>query len=313
MGNALKWFDKRRGLAAGLTAMGFGSGAAITVIPLIHSLVSHGYQRTFLVFGLIQGGLIFVAALALKKAPDSAQPGRISNPRLLRSKVDSPPKQTLSSAVFWIMYIDFTLVAATGLIATAELAPIAHSYHIAMLPVTLIGVTLPALTYALSINNIMNGLSRVVFGWVSDTIGREMTLFITFFAEGLGIFALAKYGRNPLWFVVLAGLVFFAWGNIFGIFPALTTDQYGKKYATTNYAMLYTAKGSAAFFVPLGSYLALRTGSWSVTLDALAIANIVAAVMMPLVVRPLRVREIRKQEAAAAQAGERVEQEKLAA
>lgn len=296
IGNALKWFAKRRGLAAGLTAMGFGSGAAITIIPLMHSLVAQGYQRTFLVYGIIQGAIIFAGALALKAAPKRATGGRAPNPRLLHSKVDSTPKQTLRSLAFWMMYIDFTLVAASGLIATAGLSPIAHSFGVAMLPVTLLGFTMPVLTYALSINNIMNGLSRVIFGWVSDLIGREMTMFLTFFAQGVGIFALEKYGRSPVWFVILAGLVFFAWGNIYGIFPALTSDQYGQKYATTNYALLYTAKGAAAFFVPLGSYLAVRAGGWSLTLDIMALANIVAAVMMLALVRPLRVREIRKQE-----------------
>jgi OFA family oxalate/formate antiporter-like MFS transporter len=300
MGNVLKWFDKRRGLAAGLTAMGFGSGAAITIIPLTHSLVSRGYERTFFIYGLIQGGLIFAAALALREAPKGKGTGRALSPRLLHTKLDSTPAQALHSLAFWMMYIDFTLVAASGLIAIAGLAPLANSFHIAMIPVTLLGITMPALTFALSVNNIMNGLSRVIFGWVSDVIGREMTLFITFFAQGLGIFALEYYGANPLWFVILAGLVFFAWGNIYGIFPALTSDHYGKKYATTNYALLYTAKGCAAFFVPLGSYLAVRTGSWSLTLDMLAIANIISAVLMLAVVRPLRVRDIRKQEQQAA-------------
>jgi len=300
MGNVLKWFDKRRGLAAGLTAMGFGSGAAITIIPLMHSLVSQGYQRTFLVYGILQGALIFVGALALKVAPKGAPRGRAPNPRLLHSKVDSTPKQTLRSFAFWMMYIDFILVAASGLIATAQLSPIAHSFRVALVPVTLLGITMPVLTFALSINNIMNGLSRVIFGWVSDLIGRELTMFFTFLAQGVGIFALEKYGRNPVWFVILAGLVFFAWGNIYGIFPALTSDQYGQKFATTNYALLYTAKGAASFFVPLGSYLAVRSGGWSWTLNTMATANIVAAVMLLALVRPLRVREIRKQEQQAA-------------
>ena len=125
---------------------------------------------------------------------------------------------------------------------------------------TLLGVTAPALLFALSLNNLMNGLSRPLFGWVSDWLGREMTMFLTFLAEGIGILYLDRYGSNPVYFVILAGLVFFAWGNIFSIFPALTSDHFGNKYATTNYALLYTAKGCAAFFVPIGSILAARTG-----------------------------------------------------
>jgi MFS transporter, OFA family, oxalate/formate antiporter len=299
IGNVVKWFESRRGLAAGLTAAGFGAGAAITVIPLSRSLASRGYEATFFDFALIQGFIVLIAALALKKPPKRAA-ARRANPRMLQSKLDSTPLQTLRSAVFWIMYVDFVLVAASGLMATAQLAPIATGFGIANTPVSLLGFTIPALTFALSLNNLMNGLSRPLFGWISDLIGREMTMFLTFLAEGIGIFCLEKYGRDPVYFVILAGLVFFAWGNIFSIFPALTSDHFGKKYATTNYALLYTAKGCAAFFVPLGGIIALRTGNWSITLEIAAIANIIAALMMLLLVRPLRVRELRQQEARAA-------------
>jgi len=298
IGNVVKWFESRRGLAAGITAAGFGAGSAITVVPLTRSLASRGYEATFFNFALIQGLIVLIAALALKKPPKRAA-ARRTNPRMLQSKVDSTPLQTLRSAVFWIMYVDFVLVAASGLMATAQLAPIATGFGIAMTPVTLLGFTFPALTFALSLNNLMNGLSRPLFGWVSDVIGRELTLFLTFLAEGIGILCLERYGKDPVYFVILAGLVFFAWGNIFSIFPALTSDHFGKKFATTNYALLYTAKGCAAFFVPLGGIIALKTGSWSTTLEIAAVANIVAAVLMLVLVRPLRVRELRQQDARA--------------
>jgi OFA family oxalate/formate antiporter-like MFS transporter len=150
----------------------------------------------------------------------------------------------------------------------------------------------------------MNGLSRPLFGWVSDWLGREMTMFLTFLAEGIGILYLDRLGNNPVWFVILAGLVFFAWGNIFSIFPALTSDHFGNKYATTNYALLYTAKGCAAFFVPIGSILAARSGSWHLTLVIASIANIVAALLMLLVLRPLRVRAIHREEVLTAAAAD---------
>lgn len=299
MGNVVKWFESRRGLAAGLTAAGFGAGAAVTVIPLTRSLASRGYEATFLDFALIQGFVVLVAAFALKK-PAKGSVTRRSNPRALQSRFDSTPLQTLRSAVFWILYVDFVLVAASGLMATAQFASIAYGFGIAKTPVTLLGFTIPALTFALSLNNLMNGLSRPLFGWISDLIGREVTMFLTFLAEGIGIYCLEKYGKDAVYFVILAGLVFFAWGNIFSIFPALTSDHFGRKYATTNYALLYTAKGCAALFVPLGGTVALRTGSWSATLEIAAVANVVAALMMLLLVRPLRVRELRRQEERAA-------------
>ena len=180
---------------------------------------------------------------------------------------------------------------------TAQLAPIATAFNIAKVPVTLLGFTIPALTFALSLNNLMNGIGRPVFGWLSDVIGRESTLFLTFLAEGLAVLALAKYGSNPVSFVIVAALSFLVWGDIYSIFPALTSDQFGKKYASTNYALMYTAKGCAALFVPLGSVIAVATGSWFTTLLVAAIADIVAAFIMIGLVRPLRLREMRKQEA----------------
>ncbi len=171
---------------------------------------------------------------------------------------------------------------------------------------SLLGVTATALVFALSLNNLMNGLSRPLFGWVSDWLGREMTMFLTFLAEGIGILYLDRLGNNPVWFVILAGLVFFAWGNIFSIFPALTSDHFGNKYATTNYALLYTAKGCAAFFVPIGAAAlpseAEKLALW--TLVIASIANIVAALLMLFVLRPLRVRAIHREEALTAAAAD---------
>ena len=303
IGNALKWFQTRRGLAAGVTAAGFGAGAALTIVPLAHMVKSSGYEATFFRFGLLQGIIVILAALALKK-PSGKAAARKKNPRLPQTHVDRTPLQTLTSGVFWLMYIDFVLVAASGLMATAQLAPIATGFGIANTPVSLVGVTATALVFALSLNNLMNGLSRPLFGWVSDWLGREMTMFLTFLAEGIGILYLDRLGSNPVWFVILAGLVFFAWGNIFSIFPALTSDHFGNKFATTNYALLYTAKGCAAFFVPIGSILAARTGSWHLTLVIASIANIVAALLMLFVLRPIRVRAIRREEALAAAAAD---------
>jgi OFA family oxalate/formate antiporter-like MFS transporter len=121
-------------------------------------------------------------------------------------------------------------------------------------------------------------------------------LFFTFLAEGFAVLALARYGSNPVSFVIVAALTFLVWGDIYSIFPALTSDHFGKKYASTNYALLYTAKGCAALFVPLGSVIALRTGSWFSTLLVSALADIVAAFLMIAVVRPLRLRELKGHE-----------------
>jgi OFA family oxalate/formate antiporter-like MFS transporter len=287
VGNALKWFPDRRGLAAGLTAAGFGAGSALTVIPIANMIQSSGYESAFLWFGLGQGIVVVIVALFLR-AP---QPGEVATPAapaVQQSRRDFTPVEVLKTAPFWVMYAMFVMVGAGGLMAIAQLAPIANDYKIAGIPVSLLGLTLPALTFALTIDRVLNGVCRPFFGWVSDQIGRENTMFIAFFVEGIGIFALLYFANNPVLFVILSGVVFFAWGEIYSLFPATCTDIYGRKFATTNYGMLYTAKGTASLLVPLANVLTTYTGSWHAVFYVAAIANIVAAVMALAVLRPLR-------------------------
>jgi MFS transporter, OFA family, oxalate/formate antiporter len=123
---------------------------------------------------------------------------------------------------------------------------------------------------------------------VSDQIGRENTMFIAFLIEGVGIYLLLRFAEDPLWFVVLSGLVFFAWGEIYSLFPAACADIYGRRFATTNYGLLYTAKGTAAILVPLGNVLTSATGSWSSVFLIASALNIVAAVMALVVLKPMR-------------------------
>jgi OFA family oxalate/formate antiporter-like MFS transporter len=172
--------------------------------------------------------------------------------------------------------------------AIAQLAPIANDYKIAGVPVSILGLTLPALTFALTIDRVLNGVCRPFFGWVSDHIGRENTMFIAFFVEGIGIYTLLYVADNPVLFVILSGVVFFAWGEIYSLFPATCTDIYGRKFATTNYGMLYTAKGTASLLVPLANVLTNTTGSWHAVFYVAATLNIIAAVMALAVLRPMR-------------------------
>jgi len=285
VGNALKWFPDRRGLAAGLTAAGFGAGSALTVIPIANMIASSGYESAFLWFGLIQGIVVILVGLLLR-APE---PGEVPASQVVQqSRRDYEWPEVLKTAPFYIMYVMFVAVGAGGLMAIAQLAPIANDYKIATIPVSLLGLTLPALTFALTIDRVLNGICRPFFGWVSDQIGRENTMFIAFLLEGIGIYALLYFATNPVLFVILSGLVFFAWGEIYSLFPATCTDLYGKKYATTNYGMLYTAKGTAALLVPLANVLTSATGSWHAVFYVAAILNIVAAIMALVVLKPMR-------------------------
>jgi OFA family oxalate/formate antiporter-like MFS transporter len=194
----------------------------------------------------------------------------------------------LKTPVFWVMYLMFVMMAAGGLMATAQLAPIAKDFKVADVPVSLIGLTLPALTFALSLDRILNGLCRPFFGWVSDQIGREQTMFIAFLIEGVGIIALANFGTNPTAFVLLSGLVFFAWGEIYSLFPATVTDTFGAKFATTNTGLMYTAKGTAALLVPVASVWVAATGNWHAVFITAAVLNILAALMAIVILKPMR-------------------------
>jgi len=293
VGNALKWFPDRRGLAAGLTAAGFGAGSALTIIPIANMIQTSGYQSTFLWFGLGQGIIVCIVGLLLK-APQAGEVAIPAAPAVQQTRRDYGPAEVLKTPPFWVMYAMFVMVGAGGLMAIAQLAPIALDYKIAGVPVSILGLTLPALTFALTIDRVLNGVCRPFFGWVSDNIGRENTMFIAFFAEGVGIYALLYFANNPILFVILSGIVFFAWGEIYSLFPATCTDIYGRKFATTNYGMLYTAKGTASLLVPLSSVLTAATGSWHAVFYVAAILNIVAAFLALVVLKPMRIRTMGK-------------------
>lgn len=287
VGNALKWFPDRRGLAAGLTAAGFGAGSALTIVPISAFIASHGFQSAFLYFGIGQGLVVFLLALALTRAPETMK-GAAANSRVLQSRTFRSPSQVLRQPVFWVMYVMFVMVAAGGLMATAQLGPIAKDFKIDGVPVSILGLTLPALTFALAIDRVLNGFTRPFFGWVSDQIGRETTMFVAFALEAVGILALYQFGQHPVAFVVLTGLVFFAWGEIYSLFPSTCADTFGARYATANAGMLYTAKGTAALLVPLSSVLASATGSWHSVFIVASAMNAAAALMAWFVLRPMR-------------------------
>ena len=289
VGNALKWFPDRRGLATGLTAGGFGAGSVLTVMPLANMIQTSSYEAAFLWFGLGQGIVVMVVALMLR-APQPAGVAAAEVPLVQQSRRDHAPADVLKSLPFWLMYAMFVMVGTGGLMVTAQLAPFARDFAIDNVPVSMLGLTMPALGFALSIGLVLNGASRPFFGWVSDHIGRENTMLIAFLLEGIGIFVLLLFAHSPTMFVLLSGLVYFAWGQIFALFPAACTDIYGRKFATTNYSMLYTAKGTAALLVPMGNVLTTATGSWTAVFVVASVLNIVAAVLALVALKPMRIR-----------------------
>ncbi len=292
IGSALKWFPDRRGLAAGLTAAGFGAGSALTVAPIQETIARAGFEKAFLWFGLGQALVVLLAALVLR-APRAGEVRAPVRPRVAQSGRDFTPREMVKTPVFWLLYGMMIMVTTGGLMIVAQLAPMAGHLGVADVKVTLLGLTYKALTYASILERLCSGVTRPIFGWISDTIGRERTMFLAFSLEGAAILLFIQLAHDPVLFVVLVGLAFFAWGEIFSLFPALVGDLFGRQYATTNYGLLYTAKGMAALLVPLGSYLHQRTGSWT-PIFAVAVAfDWITAVLALLVLPRMRQRQDR--------------------
>jgi OFA family oxalate/formate antiporter-like MFS transporter len=286
VGNALKWFPDRRGLAAGATAAGFGAGAAITVVPIASMIATSGYQAAFFDFGIGQGLIVFALAFFIRP-PRVAMPVTKKQLNLPQTKIDFTPPQVLRSPIFWVMYAVFVMVAAGGLMTAAQIAPIAHDFGIAGTPVSLAGFQMAALTFAISLDRIFDGFGRPLFGWISDQIGREHTMFIAFGTAAVMLLTLSAYGHVPVVFVLATAVYFGVFGEIYSLFPATSGDTFGAKYATTNNGMLYTAKGTASLLVPLASIVAIKYGWQAVFVIAVAL-NATAALMALFVIKPMR-------------------------
>jgi OFA family oxalate/formate antiporter-like MFS transporter len=286
VGNALKWFPDRRGLAAGATAAGFGAGAAVTVVPIAQMIAASGYERAFLTFGIGQGLIVLVLATFLRK-PSQAMPVRRKQLNLPQTKLNYTPGQVMRTPVFWVLYLVFVMVAVGGLMMAAQIAPIAHDFKIAGEPVSLLGFEMAALTFAISLDRIFDGFGRPFFGWVSDNIGREHTMFIAFGTAALMLLTLSVSGHNPIVFVLATAVYFGVFGEIYSLFPATSGDTFGAKFATTNNGMLYTAKGTAALLVPLANRAAEAYGWQAVFVIAVAL-NATAALTAMFVIKPMR-------------------------
>jgi OFA family oxalate/formate antiporter-like MFS transporter len=290
IGNAVKWFPERRGLAVGLTAAGFGAGAALTVIPIRLTIDAVGYGHTFLWFGVGQGVMLIVLARILR-GPEQPATVAKANVLLQQSAGSSTSLEMLRSPVFWLLYSMFVCVSASGLMATAQLGPIANDFGLSHTAIFLGASTLGV---ALVLDNVLNGLARPFFGGLSDRIGREQTMAVAFTLGAFSYWLLAVEGRTPWAFVLCAGLMFFTWGEIFSLFPSTCTDTFGPKYATANTSLLYTAKGTSAFLVPLANVVKTATGSWELVFLVAAAANVMVVLLALFVLRPLRAHQIRR-------------------
>jgi OFA family oxalate/formate antiporter-like MFS transporter len=290
VGNALKWFPGRRGLAAGVTAAGFGAGAAFTIVPISTMINASGYEHAFLVFGLLQGAIVFVMAWLLLAPPAQLVAAKVKPSQTAHGYT---PTEVLRSPVFYVLYVMFVLIAAGGLTMAASMAPIAKDLKIDKVPVELLGLAMPALAFALFLNRIFDGVGRPFFGWLSDQIGREYTMALAFFIGAAALFTLNQSGSNPVIFVLVTALYFGVYGEIFSLFPATQGDTFGAKFAASNAGMLYTAKGAGALLVPVAAGIAKAHG-WGAVFSIAMTFNVIAGLMALFVLKPMRIKHFAK-------------------
>jgi oxalate/formate antiporter len=291
IGLMVRWFPDKRGLATGLAAAGYGFGAIFTSFPIADMIKSAGYAHTLVVWGIMQGIIGLAAAQGLRRPPEGWQPSGYAPPSSgsLLSKRSVGPREMLQTPTFWLLFLMMSLMSTSGLMVTSNVGPFAQEYKVA--GVLVFGMA--ALPLSLTLSRFTNGLTRPFFGWVSDHIGREKTMALAFSLECAAILVLFAFVDHPLLFVVLTGLVFFGWGEIFSLFPSTLTDTFGPKYASTNYGFLYIAQGIGSILGgPAAAFLKQSTGSWSSVFIIVAILDAVTAVLAITVLQKLRRRQV---------------------
>ena len=288
IGLVVRWFPDRRGLATGLAAAGYGFGAFFTSFPIDNMIKSSGFARTLFVWGIIQGVIGVVAALGLRVPPEGYRPPGF-NPDTVQLEMQSrrsySPREMLQSPIFYLLFIMMAMMSTSGLMVVSNVGPFANEYKVAQ--VLVFGMA--ALPLSLTLSRVTNGLTRPFFGWVSDHIGRESTMALAFSLEAVAILVLFAFIDNPAMFVVLTGLVFFGWGEIFSLFPATLTDTFGSKFAATNYGFLYIAQGVGSIFGgPAAALLREQTGSWTAVFILVACLDALTALLAITLLRSMR-------------------------
>ena len=299
VGVAMKWFPDRRGLCVGVVAGSYGFGTALTVLPIAYLIQHNGYRTAFIVFGAIQGVVVMLAAQFLRMPPAGWLPtgweaikAKVQR-KVHQSSRDYTPSEMLRSGSFYLLYLMMTLVTASGLMLTAQLKPIGVTYGYDKY--ALFG-GFTVLTLTLSLNQVLNGSARPFFGWVSDRIGRYDTMAIVFVMEAITITILTLVVARPFWFIVISALMFFAWGDIYSLFPAAIADIFGSRHATTNYGIQYTSKGIGSILAGPGAALLMAAKhSWIPVFWGAVACNVIAAGLALLWLKPRVARLVREQ------------------
>jgi len=291
IGLMMRWFPDRRGLATGLAAAGYGFGAIFTSFPIDSMIKSSGYAHTLVVWGIILGLIGIVAAQWMRVPPEGWLPAGYSpaTATTVQTKRSYTPQEMLRSPIFWLLFVMMSMMSTSGLMVVSNVGPFAKEFKVA--DVLVLGMA--ALPLSLTLSRFTNGLTRPFFGWVSDRIGRETTMFIAFSLECAAILVLFAFLDHPAMFVVLTGIVFFGWGEIFSLFPSTLTDTFGPKFAATNYGFLYIAQGVGSILGgPAAAYIKQTTGSWTSVFVIVAILDIVTALLAITALKSMRARHM---------------------
>ncbi len=302
IGTAAKWFPDRRGLTAGLVAGSYGFGTLLTVLPIQAIIDSSGWRQAFFTFGIIQGAVVIVASQWVRAPRSGWKPAgwapKTTGTGLIQSARSYTPREMMSTLPFYILYAMMTMVAFGGMMVTAQLSPIGKSYGYDKITILFTS----AVSLALMLDRLLNGFTRPLWGWISDQIGRYNTMALAFGLEAVAITIFAGTIHRPMMFVIMSGMTFFAWGEIYSLFPSAITDVYGTKYAATNYGIQYTSKGVATLLAaPGAAWLMERTGSWLPVLYTAVAMDLCAAALAFFWLKPLVVRLLNEQAASKAQ------------
>ena len=284
--NAIKWFPDKRGLAAGLTAAGFGGGSALTLIPISGTIASMGWAGAMTAWGIGQGVVAIAMALILHHPPKGWLPTNWVQPKAVaQTRKDFSAKQMMSQKEFYIMYFMFLMVCTGGLMTTGNMSQIAKSLNVA--DATFFGIAIVPLTATIA--GVTNAFARIMWGAISDKFGREYTMAFAFLLEGVLILLMTQIMGMPIAFMILMPFVFLAWGEIYALFSAITGDVFGPKNASGNYGILYTAKGMASIMAGWGAaaVAAAYAGSFTVPYYIAGAFDILAAGMALFILRPI--------------------------
>jgi len=267
----IKWWPDRRGLMTGLVVMGFGAGAIIGGIggPLL--IGSVGVATTFVIFGIIFGGVITFCGALLRNPPPGYKPAGWSPPAPAPgakvAKADFTLGEMVATLPFYLLWTEYLISAGVGLIVISQASPIGQEVA---------GLTPVVAGGALTLLAVFNGLGRPGFGAISDAIGRKNAMALIFAMHIVSLLFILPNATTFTMYALGVCLVGFAFGGTLALMPAFTADFFGTKNLGINYGGLFTAYGVAGGVLSLFAIqVRVATGAWTTAFWYLTIACVV--------------------------------------